>query len=295
MRQSRRGWLRMWISLLVAKPRSSSTPYSSLEAQATSPVISLSTLCASSESLEQVRAQLLALLLHVTTRLLPDYVPIIYPIYRVVPYSQPSGSGSSSKHTGLIPPSPPRAFLSGNLHTGLFSLLKGSGNYSVYTRDPLPGLRIHRFDNPPHAKHLFRGRDSLVDSSDSPNSASDPLPAGFRFTDKEGQIGVLSHQYDLIRVRTSIPRSGETLAKLPGVTIYPDWEIQLQPCQPDSSNAASGSGDQSPLGEMSIAWAFLGIDGGLATLHVEPEYRRQGLACYVSREAMRRGMAEDGI
>lgn len=46
---------------------------------------------------------------------------------------------------------------------------------------------------------------------------------------------------------------------------------------------------------MPIAWAFLGIDGGLATLHVEPEYRCQGLALYVAKEVMRRGMAEGDI
>ncbi|EIT81239.1 hypothetical protein AO1008_11382 [Aspergillus oryzae 100-8] len=46
---------------------------------------------------------------------------------------------------------------------------------------------------------------------------------------------------------------------------------------------------------MPIAWAFLGIDGSLATLHVEPEYRGQELALHVSKEAMRRGMAEGSI
>jgi RimJ/RimL family protein N-acetyltransferase len=77
--------------------------------------------------------------------------------------------------------------------------------------------------------------------------------------------------------------------------MYADSKIELQAHPSDNSNAAEGSGNQPPVGEMPIAWAFLGIDGGLATLHVEPEYRGQNLALHVSKEAMRRGMAKGGI
>jgi GNAT superfamily N-acetyltransferase len=47
--------------------------------------------------------------------------------------------------------------------------------------------------------------------------------------------------------------------------------------------------------EMPIAWGFLGVDGALATLHVEPEHRGKGLAILLSKAVMRRGMAADGI
>ncbi|KAJ5745784.1 Major facilitator superfamily domain general substrate transporter [Penicillium odoratum] len=46
---------------------------------------------------------------------------------------------------------------------------------------------------------------------------------------------------------------------------------------------------------MPIAWAFLGLDGALATLHVEPDRRGQGLASCLSMEIMRREMDLDGM
>lgn len=51
-----------------------------------------------------------------------------------------------------------------------------------------------------------------------------------------------------------------------------------------------GDGEETP-----IAWVFLGLDGSLATLFVEPEHRGKGIAEALSREVMRRGMAEGGI
>jgi GNAT superfamily N-acetyltransferase len=47
--------------------------------------------------------------------------------------------------------------------------------------------------------------------------------------------------------------------------------------------------------EMPIAWGFLGVDGAVATLHVEPEHRGKGLALALSKQVMRRGMADEGI
>ncbi|KAE8145314.1 hypothetical protein BDV25DRAFT_164932 [Aspergillus avenaceus] len=261
--------------------------YSSLEAQTTSPFTErdgVSTLLAPPEILGQARAQLLTLLSHIKAELLPVYLSSIQPVGPTPNSSSPVLNPASSQ-PGLIPP-PPGAFFIGNLHTGLFSLLKASGEYSH--PDPVPGLRIHRFNNPPYVKYLFRGHQFV-----SPGSASAPLPAGYRFTDKTGRLGVQSHHLDLIRSRTSIPRSRETLNKLPGAPIYSDRETQPHPS--DSSGAADNPHDRSAVGEMPIAWAFLGVDGSLATLHVEPEYRGQGLAMAVAQEAMRLGMAEGGI
>lgn len=288
-------WLAAYVDLFAGR-ETQVVIYSSLEAQVTSPLLEsdfVSILRASRESLELARAQLLALLSHVKTYLLPDYLSSIQSTgSSLLPNNL--GRDPASEHSGLIPAPPPRAFLIGNLHTGLFFLLRASGDYTH--SDPVPGLRVHRFDT--YVKYLFRGQDFVIDSSDSsdsPGRALAPLPDGFRFTDKEGRIGVQPHQYDLIRFRTNVPRSRGTLTKLPGVTIYSDRETQLQPHLSDSSDAAENSSNRAPLGEMPIAWAFLGIDGSLATLHVEPEYRGQELALHVSKEAMRRGMAEGGI
>ncbi|GMG34608.1 hypothetical protein OAory_01098580 [Aspergillus oryzae] len=288
-------WLAAYVDLFAGR-ETQVVIYSSLEAQATSPLLEsdfVSILRASRESLELARAQLLALLSHVKTYLLPDYLSSIQSTgSSLLPNNL--GRDPASEHSGLIPAPPPRAFLIGNLHTGLFFLLRASGDYTH--SDPVPGLRVHRFDT--YVKYLFRGQDFVIDSSDSsdsPGRALAPLPDGFRFTDKEGRIGVQPHQYDLIRFRTNVPRSRGTLTKLPGVTIYSDRETQLQPHLSDSSDAVENSSNRAPLGEMPIAWAFLGIDGSLATLHVEPEYRGQELALHVSKEAMRRGMAEGSI
>ena len=37
-----------------------------------------------------------------------------------------------------------------------------------------------------------------------------------------------------------------------------------------------------------VAWGFIGIDGGFATLYVRPEYRGRGLATCVARELLGR-------
>lgn len=63
---------------------------------------------------------------------------------------------------------------------------------------------------------------------------------------------------------------------MPGVAVYVDAD-------------AEGEEEEQP-----IAWAFLGLDGPLATLHVEPEHRGKGLALALSRETMRRGMDANG-
>lgn len=78
------------------------------------------------------------------------------------------------------------------------------------------------------------------------------LPPGFRY----GKVD--PKDYPLVKSRTQIPRQDRTLVKLPSVAIYPTESSSTTP-QP-------------------IAWAFLGLDASLTTLHVEPEYRGLGLA-----------------
>lgn len=99
-----------------------------------------------------------------------------------------------------------------------------------------------------------------------PNTVSTTLPEDLRW-------GTLSRQhFALVRVRTQIPRQDKTLAVLPNVAIF----------------EAEGP----------VAWAFVGLDGSLSTLHVEPEYRGKGLAKAVMAKLFKEKMDlfwEEGV
>nr|OQO30562.1 hypothetical protein B0A51_01188 [Rachicladosporium sp. CCFEE 5018] len=72
--------------------------------------------------------------------------------------------------------------------------------------------------------------------------------------------GKLSKEhFALVRSRTQIPRQDRTLAALPNLGLFP--------------TSGSVHEQSSP-----VAWAFVGLDASLTTLHVEPAYRRMGLA-----------------
>ncbi|KAL2759149.1 hypothetical protein ACRALDRAFT_1080686 [Sodiomyces alcalophilus JCM 7366] len=73
----------------------------------------------------------------------------------------------------------------------------------------------------------------------------------------------------VVKARTHIPRQVKTLVALPGMV------IRLQ--------------DGTP-----IAWAFLGPDGSLTSLHCEEPYRRRGLARAVAAKLLRERTAEYG-
>ncbi|KAJ5124443.1 uncharacterized protein N7515_008268 [Penicillium bovifimosum] len=226
------------------------------------PVASLS---ASQPVLDLVRAQLLALLSYVKTVLLPPY---LFFLAEQAPLSTPATTG-----VPLIPAPDPQAFLIGGLHTGLFSLLQRSQAYDA--SNPLDNIRVHRFDEIPYYKYFFR-RSTFEPEEESGISADHPendmsLPGGYSFQNREGKEGVLSEHLDLVQSRTHIPRPREQLSVLPGMAVYCD-----------------GSDDP-------VAWGFLGVDGTLSTLHVEPEHRGRGLAISLSKAVMRRGMRDDGI
>jgi GNAT superfamily N-acetyltransferase len=148
--------------------------------------------------------------------------------------------------------------------------------------DPLPGLRVHRFDNPPYYKYFFtRDVFSPGVAGQIDTEAENPLPTGYRYHDRRGRIGVLPYQLDLVQSRTHIPRPRRQLESIPSVAIY--------------QGNGSLSDENQDENEMPIAWAFLGVDGAVATLHVEPEHRGRGLALSLSKEVMRRGMEAEGV
>lgn len=87
-----------------------------------------------------------------------------------------------------------------------------------------------------------------------------PLPEGLRW-------GTLTQKdFPLVRARTQIPRQDRTLAVLPNIGIF------------STSNGEA------------VAWAFVGLDASLTTLHVEKEYRGQGLAKAVTTKLFREKM-----
>lgn len=267
--------------------------------------IVVSTFTAAPTLLEQTRAQLLSLLAHVKKHLLPEYLASLppsssaeaTPVSKIDTTNNKVNANTNGAGNGvpLIPPPPPQAFLIGSMHTALYALLMRSGVYAHAREntdaaagavaDPLPGLRIHRFDYPPYYKYFFR-RDVFdpetrkgQGESEGGSESDLSLPSGYRFHDRQGRTGVLDCHLDLVQSRTHIPRSRTQLSSMPGVAIYYDGDG-------DGQSANKSEEEETP-----IAWGFLGLDGALSTLHVEPAHRGKGLALPLCRQIMRCGMA----
>ncbi|KAF9887556.1 hypothetical protein FE257_010134 [Aspergillus nanangensis] len=260
--------------------------YSSLEAEHSTSNESIDTIDApddlrvfvfdaSPAALAQARAQFLSLLTHVKTYFLPEYLTSL----KNLAPDEASLQNTDNNNNNLIPPPDPHAFLLGSLHTGLFALLYQSGAY--LTSSPLPCLRIHRLDNPPYYKYIFP--QSTFSTNDSTT-----LPPGYRYQDLHGRTGVLPSQFDLVQSRTHIPRPPKQLQTMPSVAIYFDG--------PPSQDSSRGGRPHHPVeDEDPVGWAFIGRDGALATLHVEPEHRGRGLALQLSKAVMRCGMDPKGV
>lgn len=182
----------------------------------------------------------------------------------ILPVYLSSGSSALAEHEvndpTKIPPSPPSGLLIGSIHTGVLEVLisesgLGSGSGPGNTNPvPVPGIKIKtlRLDTA-YGKYIFT-RD-VFDSS-FPHD----LPEGYTF----GKLG--DTHYDLVRSRTRIYRSDESLRHMHGVGVYRTDQTK------------------EPIG-----WAFISLDGSLATLHVEPGHRGKGLAVQLAKETMRRG------
>ncbi|XHG08184.1 hypothetical protein AWENTII_011296 [Aspergillus wentii] len=290
--------------------------YSSLEQQSsTVPVLALhdgtytAELTASDAEKDVGRTQLLALLGYLKTNLLPVYLSFLEE-------QQQAATNVEEKGVAKIAPPPSTAFLVGSLHTGVLALLTKSGAY--LDEEGYDGVRIIRRDYPAHGKFVIAqeafagtpaelreessGLESSV-SSLSGNSVSSsisnesitasgnelehehehPLPPGYFYHDRHGKSGIQPKDYSLVASRTKIPRSPESLSKMFGMAIYH---------RPVATEAVDEPESES---ESPVAWAFLGYEGALATLHVEPEHRGQGLAIQLVKETLRRGLRDDGV
>lgn len=247
----------------------------------------VSSFSASQPVLDLARSQLLTLLSYIKTHLLPSYLSSLKISTQATSSAETlRSSPGSAKNPAvnnampLIPAPDPRAFLIGSLHTGLYMLLQRSRDYT--TSDSLPNIRVHRTDDPPYYKYFFRGS-GFCSGEGSRSSAGSghvdlTLPIGYRFFDRQGREGVQGKHLDLVQSRTSIPRSRAQLSTMSSVAVYLD------------SQSTEISTDEQP-----IAWGFLGMDGALSTLHIEPEHRGRGLAAPLAKAVMQRGMASDGL
>lgn len=279
-------WLAARVDLFLGR-QTQIVLYSSLESRTSLPPIIpvtqnddstdpvISTLDASPAELDLARDQLLALMRFVKTNLLPDYLASLSlsELASAHPTAADKNIPITANGIPLIPPPSPNAFLFGALPTSLFVLLMRDRVFADGNGEakPISGLKVHRFDNPPYFTYLFSR--AVFAPRDTRDLA---LPDGYRYYDRQGRVGVLPEHLDLVQSRTHIPRPREQLLKMPGVALYCD--------------SVEGEGD-----EMPIAWGFLGVDGAVATLHVEPEHRGKGLALALSRKVMREGIVPEGV
>lgn len=89
----------------------------------------------------------------------------------------------------------------------------------------------------------------------------------------EGLVYSRPHRSELrtVLARSEIPRKEETLAGLGSAG------VRVSDLEPTSDGGLIEGQGHTDDGEL-VAWAFLGVDGSLTSLHVEPPYRGKGLA-----------------
>ncbi|KAF7546273.1 hypothetical protein G7046_g9346 [Stylonectria norvegica] len=136
----------------------------------------------------------------------------------------------------------PGAVLLGTLHSSVREILLKTGRVEP---------RATGF----YDKWLFR--------SESIPDAEQPLPEGMQWSSASLE------DCHVVLARTHIPRTVETLFRMPSLTIKLD--------------------DGKP-----ISWAFLGPDASLASLHCEEPYRRRGLAKNLAAKIFRERTLEYG-
>ncbi|CAG5173127.1 uncharacterized protein ALTATR162_LOCUS7581 [Alternaria atra] len=141
----------------------------------------------------------------------------------------------------------PKVVTLGACHSNVVQILREAG----VLRDELPGpdAELNKF--------LFK-------LSDLPETRE--LPKGLRWGE------VREQDIDLVKARTSIPRTTKTLMSLKSVGVFEE----------ESDTA--------------VAWTFLGLDGSLVTLHTEEVHRGKGIAKAVAAKLFRQhapGLAID--
>ncbi|CBF69640.1 hypothetical protein AN6353.2 [Aspergillus nidulans FGSC A4] len=213
------------------------------------------------------KSQLLSFFTFIRTHLVPpylDWVSSTQPVHK-----------TEVEETGVkkIPPHPLPSVLLGSVHELVIGLI-------VELAGEEKRLRIHRGQNVFYAKYCFPS--SSFEHEDVYTKQLEEL--GYTFTDSIGRYGITERHIPLVKSRTNIPRSTEALLAMGGVALF---HSSPSPSRPHEGPVKQSVQDAE---EMPIAWAFLGFDGSLSSLHVEPEHRGRGLAVAVGREVMKRGV-----
>ncbi|KAL4820296.1 hypothetical protein BDW67DRAFT_153871 [Aspergillus spinulosporus] len=220
------------------------------------------------ESEKQIaKSQLLSLFTFIRTDLVPPYLDW-------VSSTQPVHN-TEVEETGVkkIPPHPLSSVLLGSVHELVVGLI-------VELAGEEKRLRIHRGQNFFYAKYCFPS--SSFEHEDVYTKQLEE--SGYTFTDSAGRYGITERHIPLVKSRTNIPRSTQALLAMGGVALY----HSPSPSHPQGQGPVKEGVQDAE--EMPIAWAFLGFDGSLSSLHVEPAHRGKGLAVAVGREVMKRGL-----
>ncbi|PGH14995.1 hypothetical protein AJ79_02675 [Helicocarpus griseus UAMH5409] len=316
-------WLIAYIDIYVDN-ETQVVLYSSLEAETRVPAAKLqngsaepsfrngnelSRLAMEPDTAIQVQAQLLCLCSYIQKQLIPPYIAFLESQSnghnnKETPCLSQKNHSFSPKPLEKIPAHPPTAFKIGSLHSGIRDLLLATVTDPEKVPAHIPKIRYMPHDQSVYMKYLFRRstydppgekRVGAPPSDSSDVTAANSLPPGYRFHNVDGLRGVQERHLDLVISRTSIPRLKEMMREMPSVAIYHDGGFvdassnNTKP-SPESTGPHNDGTDQSP-----IAWAFLGRDGSLSSLHVEEEHRGRGLAMILGKEVMKMGMGQGGV
>ena len=149
-----------------------------------------------------------------------------------------TGNGASPEFNPDYPPKDNGASQDG-------SLLNGSQG-----KDSLAAKNVVKGHTVPYAKFIFPPSNVKIDDTHKPSDGKEGLPTNLEWTE------IRPEELKLVTSRTDIPRKERTLLLLPGIGIR-----VLN--NDEQTGIAAGT---------LVAWAFLGVDGSLTSLHVEPEY-----------------------
>jgi hypothetical protein len=113
----------------------------------------------------------------------------------------------------------------------------------------------------PFGMYIFQVERQSSEDDEGEKAAGMGLPAGLRW----GRLQ--SAHLAIVRARQPYPRLERTMATMPDVALFSD-------------------GQDDP-----IAWALIGLDGSLTSLHVEEDWRKRGLGVLVAQKIFHDGMA----